>query len=83
MNFSFTWKPQNGSTVAFSKDGWKTADAAKIEWLMPVSDLRSSSPTVSPASRAWLEAHCELLAFCGPGETIPSNLHRNLSLEHA
>ena len=83
MNFSFTWKHQDGSIVEFSKDGWKSDDAEKTEWLMRMSDLRSSSPTISPAIRAWLEAHCELLAFSGAGETIPSNLHRNLSPGHA
>ena len=69
--------------VEFSKDGWKTDDAEKTKWLMQMSDLRSLNPAISPAIRAWLKAHCELLAFSGPGETIPSNLDRDQSPGHA
>ena len=69
--------------VEFSKDGWKTDDAEKTKWLMQMSDLRSLNPAISPAIRAWLKAHCELLAFSGPGETIASNLDRNQSPGHA
>jgi hypothetical protein len=69
--------------VEFSKDGWKTDDAEKTKWLMQMSDLCSLSPALSPAIRAWLEERCELLAFSGPGEAIPSNLDRNLSPGHA
>jgi hypothetical protein len=73
----------NAAIRDFSIDGWKSDDAEKTKWLIQMSDRRSSSPTVSPAIRVWLEAHCELLSFSGPGEIIPSNLHRNLSPEHA
>jgi hypothetical protein len=69
--------------IEFSQDGWKSDDAEKTKWLTQKSDLCSSSPTVSPAIRAWLQAHCELLAVSGPGETIPSNLHRNRSPGYA
>ena len=82
MNFSFTWKHHDGSMVVFSKDGWKSNDAEKTKWLMQMSDLRSSS-LISPAIRAWLEAHCQLIAFHGPGETSSSNLERGLANRHA
>ena len=83
MNFSFTWKHHDGSTVVFSKDGWKSDDAEKTKWLMQMSDLRSSCPMVSPAIRAWLEAHCQLIAFQGPEETSSSDAHRGLPNRHA
>jgi hypothetical protein len=83
MNFLFTWKHQDGSMVEFSKDGWKTDDAEKTKWLTQISDLGSSSPTDSPAIRAWLKAHCQLIAFHGPEETSSSNPHRGLTNRHA
>ena len=83
MNFTFTWKHQDGSTVVFSKDGWKSDDVEKTKWLMQMSDRRISRPTVSPAIRAWLEAHCQLIAFRVPAETSSSNPHRGLPNRHA
>ena len=82
MNFLFTWKHHDGSMVQFSKDGWKTDDAEKTKWLTQISDLRSSSPTVSPEIRAWLKAHCQLIAFHGPEETSSSNPRRGLANRH-
>jgi hypothetical protein len=83
MNFLFTWKHQDGSMVEFSKDGWKTDDAEKTKWLTEISDLRRSSPTVSPAIRAWLKAHCQLISVHGPEETSSSNPHRGLANRRA
>jgi hypothetical protein len=83
MNFLFTWKHQDGSVVEFSEDGWKSNDVEKTKWLTQISDLCSSSPTFSPSIRAWLEAHCQLIAFHGPGETSSSNLERGLANRHA
>ena len=83
MNFLFTWKHQDGSRIEFSKDGWRTDDAEKTKWLTRISDLRSSNPTVSPAIRAWLKAHCQLIASHGPEETSSSNPHRRVANRHA
>jgi hypothetical protein len=83
MNFTFTWKHQDGSTVVFSKDGWKSDDVGKTKWLMQMSDRHSSGPTVSRAIRAWLEAHCQLIAFRVPEETSSSNPPRGLPNRHS
>jgi hypothetical protein len=62
MNFQFTWKHEDGSIIEFSEHGWKSDDAEKATWLTEMSDLYSSSPTVPPEIRVWLQRYCRLIA---------------------
>jgi len=62
MNFQFTWKHEDGSTIEFSEHGWKSDDAEKATWLTEMSDLYSSSPTVPPEIRVWLQRYCRLIS---------------------
>ncbi len=61
VNFRFTWRHMDGSTVTFSPGGWTSSDPEKAAWLNAMSDLTSSEPTVPPLVRIWLVEECQLV----------------------
>jgi hypothetical protein len=73
MTFLFRWKHQDGSTVEFSDQGWRSDDPEKKEWLIKMSDLSASYPVLSPAIRMWLRENCQLVEFRGPEDTATPN----------
>ncbi|HXM03765.1 MAG TPA: hypothetical protein VN939_14230, partial [Chthoniobacterales bacterium] len=61
MNFRFTWRHMDGSTVTFSPDGWTSSDPEKETWLNAMSRLTSSEPAIPPLVRSWLNEECHLI----------------------
>jgi len=83
MNFQFTWKHEDGSIIEFSEHGWKSDDAEKATCLTEVRDLCSSSPTVAPEIRVWLQRYCRLIACEVPEGMISTDRSRNTSGERS
>jgi len=73
MTFLFRWKHQDGSTVEFSDQGWRSDDPEKNEWLIKMNDLSASYPVLSPAIRMWLRENCQIVEFSGPEDTATPN----------
>jgi hypothetical protein len=55
-------KNEDGSIIEFSRHGWKSDDAEKATRLTEMSELCSSSSTVPPGIRVWLQRYCRLIA---------------------
>jgi hypothetical protein len=68
FSFSFRWKHEDGSVVEFTDMGWTSDDPQKTDWLMKMNSLCSSTPSIAPGIRAWLDRHCELISFRGHAE---------------
>ena len=66
MKFIAIWQHWDGSVVEFSKNGWRSTDPEKTDWLTKVSDLSSTAPSIPPLIRTWLEENCELIGFQAP-----------------
>jgi hypothetical protein len=48
--------------------GWTSDDPEKTDWLMKMNSLCSSTPSIAPGVRAWLDRHCQLISFRGQAE---------------
>ncbi len=67
FSFSFRWRTSAGRICCgvYGHGVWTSDDPQKTDWLMKMNSLCSSTPSIAPGVRAWLDRHCELNFISG------------------